>query len=173
MSDEPTLLQFQRELMDRLSSARAQGGAVGYLGFESANQPLLLQLSDVRAIVMATEFARIPLSDPSFRGLINFQGELVGVLDPARLVKPIAGNGESSERSGVIVLHRKFGLNAGLLAGRLVGLRDGQKWTRASLSGAPPWVASELVDEQGVRWRVLELTLFLEALRARELVPVA
>jgi hypothetical protein len=33
-------------------------------------------------------------------------------------------------------------------------------------------VASELVDEQGVRWRVLELTLFLEALRARELVPV-
>ncbi len=173
MADEPSLLHFQRELTERLSNARAHPGALGHVGFESANQPLLLPLADVRAIVMATEFARVPLSDLSFRGLINFQGELVGVVDPAGWLRQTSSISEIGAKSAIIVLHKKFGLNAGLLVGRLVGLRDCQKWGRSGVGEAPQWVHSELLDEQGVRWRVLNVQVLLESLRAREFVPVA
>jgi twitching motility protein PilI len=173
MADEPSLLNFQRELMERLSNARVHPGGLGHAGFESANQPFLLALADVRAIVMAADFTRIPLADASFRGLINFQGELVGVIDPAALLRQSLLASEVGAKSAVIILHKKFGLNAGLLAGRMAGLRDCQKWGQSPLNGAPQWVTSELIDEQGVRWRVVDPAALLEAIEAREFVPAA
>ena len=173
MADEPGLLHFQHELMTRLGNARAQPGGLGHAGFECAKQLFLLSLVDVRAIVMATDFARVPQAESTFPGLINFQGELVGVIDPAPLLRQASVISEAGGKGAVVILHKKFGLNVGLLTGRMVGLRDCQKWGSSPLDEAPEWVTSELVDEQGVHWRVIDPAAVLETMQAREFVPEA
>lgn len=152
------LQAYQKDILARLKSLTESGRAPSSskLGVRVGNMECLIALSDISEVLPVPEVIRVPLTQPWFMGMANVRGNLFGLTDLAAFFgNPLA---TISADSRVLLVHQRFGINAGLLVDRLVGLRtleDMQMHEGAETR--PAWLLGRYRDTSGQIWDELDL----------------
>lgn len=159
MAKKGSLREFQAHLARRLAGAGAQSAA-GLLGVQSGNDYWLLSLSDAGEVVPLTPLTGVPLTRPWFSGIANIRGNLYSVVDFSAFRGKEATPQNSSSR--LLLIGARHGSNAALLVTRMLGLRNVDDLTpEAAEAGGEPWVAAAYSDNEGRRWRLLNVRQLL------------
>ncbi len=118
------LQSYQQDILARLKNVvdSPQNTVISRLGVSIANKNYLVSLADISEVVPLPEVTKIPLTKDWFLGVANVRGNLAAITDLARFLGDAAQ--QVSSESRVLLAHTRFGLNAGLLIERLIGLRD-------------------------------------------------
>ncbi len=152
-----SLREFQARLNERLEQA-ADAGIDARLGLEIGAERWLVELADAGEIVPLPErIVAVPLTHPWFKGLVSLRGALVGVSD----FSEFAGHGRTaiSRESRLVSFASRFGVNAAIIASRMLGLHGTEAMTREESHGEngdrAPWVGATWIDTEGRRWREL------------------
>lgn len=151
------LRQYQQQLLERVQAARTSSGArANQLGVEIGGMRYLLDLLEAGEIVPVPALTRVPLTQPWYLGLANIRGNLVGVVDlAAYLGQPAAlagAQGTPSAGARIVTLAPALGVPCGLLATRVVGLRDATDMAQVRHPEG-----DKLVDADGLDWTPLAL----------------
>jgi twitching motility protein PilI len=90
----------------------------------------------------------------------NVRGKLYGVVDlPAFLGgAPVA----AGEQARLLLLGEKFRVGSALLVDRVFGLRGAEGFAPQPAAGGPPWLKAEYVDQDGTRWKELDLSRLVQ-----------
>ncbi|WP_153115900.1 chemotaxis protein CheW [Rhodocyclus tenuis] len=159
MARKISLREFQEHLATRLGGGGSERAA-SLLGFQSGNERWLANLSDSGEIVSLPPLTPAPLTQPWFAGLANVRGVLYAVSDFSAFL-----GGEATPRnaqSRLLLVGARHGVNAALLVNRLLGLRNVDALTPAPAAGdAPAWAGEEFTDNEGQRWRRLDVARLL------------
>ena len=151
-----SLREFQENLVQRLTSARAGEGSRAMLGVQAGRDYWLLDLSDSSEIVPMLPLTSVPLTKPWFCGVANIRGTLYSVVDFSAFQ-----GGESTPQnadSRLLIVGGRLGINSALLVNRTLGLRNPEQMTpQAGGTDARPWVGEQYGDAQGNTWKRLNL----------------
>jgi len=152
-----SLRQFQQDLAQRLSSAKAQAAAATSLGVQCGPAYWLIDLADAGEIVPVPEILPVPLTKPWFVGVANIRGSLYSVVDFASFTgaEPIARGQENR----LILAGSRFGINAAILVSRMLGLRNPRDFTEqhAPPGEGTPWQGTHWADGDARVWHELKL----------------
>ncbi len=153
---------YQQDILTRLKMV-AEGGqaaTVSRLGVSVAGRNYLVSLTDVSEVLPMPEITKIPLTRPWFMGVANVRGNLAAVTDLASFLGQISP--PISSESRVLLAHTRFGINAGLLVDRLVGLRDinAMQLTHIAASEAG-WQLNLYQDDNGQEWQEIDIGLLI------------
>ncbi len=152
------LRQYQQQLLERVQAARTSSAArANQLGVEIGGVRYLLDLLEAGEIVPVPALTRVPLTQPWYLGLANIRGNLVGVVDlAAYLGQPAAPSSAQGANHGgaarIVTLAPALGVPCGLLATRVVGLRDA-----ADMEQVRHPEGDRLIDADGLDWTPLAL----------------
>ncbi len=148
------LQQFQETLAERLREA-TQSPADSRLAFESGSCAYLVRLDDTSEVVPPPECTPVPLTRPWLLGLANVRGRLVSVVDfsaflgePATVITP---------QARLVLLSERFGSHAGLLVGRVLGLRSIEALQKREGAPAGDWLGALYGQPEGPELRELDL----------------
>ena len=122
-----SLREFQENLVQRLTSARAGQGTRAMLGVQAGRDYWLLDLSDSSEIVPMLPLTSVPLTKPWFCGVANIRGTLYSVVDFSAFQ-----GGESTPQnadSRLLIVGGRLGINSALLVNRTLGLRNPEQMT--------------------------------------------
>ncbi|MDR2240422.1 MAG: chemotaxis protein CheW [Zoogloeaceae bacterium] len=151
-----SLREFQENLVQRLTSARAGQTSQAMLGVLAGRDYWLLDLADSGEIVPLPPLTSVPLTKPWFCGIANIRGALYGVVDFSAFQ-----GGDMTPRnadSRLLIVGARFGINSALLVNRALGLRSpDQMEPRPSEADSRPWVGEQYADPQGTLWKRLNL----------------
>ncbi|MFA7504183.1 MAG: chemotaxis protein CheW [Burkholderiaceae bacterium] len=152
-----SLREFQTRLNARLEQA-ADAGIDARLGLEIGTERWLVELADAGEIVPVPErIVGVPLTHSWFKGLVSLRGALVGVSD----LSEFAGQGPTAmgRESRLVSFASRFGVNAAIVASRMLGLHGTETMTREETDDPqgelPSWVGATWIDVEGRRWREL------------------
>ena len=157
MARKVSLQEFQESVAAKLQSlAVSETAGPSRLGVQIGAQFWLIKLSDISETLPLPELTPVPLAQPWFCGVVNFRGNLYGVVDFLHFL------GGASTKLGVncrlLLIHQKFSVNAGIVVSHVLGLRNSEQMQRVAVEGeAAPWVAAEYSDETGRRWQELNM----------------
>jgi twitching motility protein PilI len=161
MAVKTSLRQFQQELAQKLSAARAGEASVARLGVQSGGSLWLMDLGDAGEIVPVTDILSVPLTKPWFVGMANVRGSLMSVSDLSLFNggEPVARGPENR----LVLAGPKFGINSALLVTRMLGLRSARDFTAVeeSLKAHMPWQGAAWRDAEGRVWHELNLQALL------------
>lgn len=146
------LREFQQNLSDRMQAKTLDSAQHSKLGVLIGGQRWLVEMSAIGEVLSLPPLTPVPLSKPWFRGVANVRGNLYGVVDMAAYQHSGAANGEASNR--LLLVADRHAFNVALLMDRVIGLRDASAW-RVDGEDA-------LLDEQGERWRALDVLGLLD-----------
>ena len=148
------LRQYQEQLLERVQAAQTSSGARAHqLGVEIGGVRYLLDLLEAGEIVPVPALTRVPLTRPWYLGLANIRGSLVGVVDlAAYLGQPAAPASAPAGAARIVTLAPALGVPCGLLATRVVGLRDA-----ADMEQVRHPEGDRLIDADGLDWMPLAL----------------
>jgi twitching motility protein PilI len=152
MSKRVDLRAFQQNLSDRMQDRSRQGVRLSLLGVQIAGQNHLVEMVDISEVLPMPRLATVPLAKSWFRGLANVRGNLYGVADVADYLQLGSASGAAANR--LLLLAERYGFNTALLVDSVLGLRDASGWQRDA--------AHDYVDEQGAKWRKLDVVGLLE-----------
>lgn len=158
-----SLRQFQTELAQRLSSAKAQPAAAMRLGVQCGSGYWLIDLADAGEIVPVPEILPVPLTKPWYVGVTNIRGSLYSVVDFSLFAGSDAVTRGSENR--LVLVGSRFGINAAILVSRMLGLRNPREFTpRAAAAGGEdaPWRGDHLGDGDTRLWHELKLQQLVE-----------
>jgi len=157
MARKIPLREFHQQVLKRLESAAATEDApVSKLGVEVNEGKWLVDLSSISEVVPVPNLVPVPLTHSWFRGVANVRGTLYGVTDLAALTG--CGPTLPALDNRMLLVHPRFGVNAGILVRRVFGLRSpGQFRVLDSEGERPLWVAGEYRDDEGSRWKELDV----------------
>lgn len=156
MARKIPLREFHQQVLKRLESAASQDAPVSKLGVEIAEEKWLVDLSSISEVVPAPSLVSVPLTHTWFMGVANVRGNLYGITD----VSALMGRGHTlpALENRILLVHPKFGVNAGLLVRRVFGLRNPAHFRPVETEGEPAlWVAGEYQDEEGARWKEVDV----------------
>lgn len=157
MAIKTSLRQFQQDLAQRLSSAKAQAAVATSLGVQCGPAYWLIDLADAGEIVPVPDILHVPLTKPWFVGVANIRGSLYSVVDFASFTgaEPISRGQENR----LILAGSRFGINAAILVSRMLGLRNPRDFTRqeAESGEGTPWKGTQLRDGDARVWQELKL----------------
>lgn len=155
MAKRGSLRDFQAHLAKRLAGASEQNAA-GLLGIQSGSEYWLLNLSDSGEIVPLAPLAGVPLTKNWFAGIANIRGNLHAVVDFAAFQgKETTAQNSSSH---LLLIGTRHGNNAALLVTRTLGLRNREDLTPAAVEpDAPKWAQEAFTDNDGRRWKMLNV----------------
>ena len=152
-----SLREFQTRLNERLQQA-ADAGIDARLALEIGSERWLVELADAGEIVpMPDRIVAVPLTHDWFKGLVTLRGALVGVSD----LSEFAGRGRTTigRESRLVSFASRFGVNAAIIASRMLGLHGTESMTREEPGqdgeDKAPWVGATWIDAEGRRWREL------------------
>jgi len=152
-----SLREFQTRLNERLQQA-ADAGIDARLALEIGSERWLVELADAGEIVpMPERIVAVPLTHDWFKGLVTLRGALVGVSD----LSEFAGRGRTTigRESRLVSFASRFGVNAAIIASRMLGLHGTESMTREEPGqdgeDKAPWVGATWIDAEGRRWREL------------------
>jgi len=97
-----------------------------YLVFRLGQERYAIEIREVAEAILPERCTPVPGSPASFAGVINLRGELVAVLDLARVLE-LPERGERGNREGepgFVLLLRRHGQRIGLKVDRIDGLRE-------------------------------------------------
>lgn len=155
MSKKVRLHEFQSYLAARLAGTSAQSAA-GLLGIQAGSDYWLLDLADSGEIVPLTPLTDVPLTKPWFAGIANIRGNLYSVVDLSAFLGKEATPQNGSSR--LLLIGTRHGSNAALLVTRMIGLRNVEALTpEAPDLQAPDWAQQTYGDNEGRRWRKLQV----------------
>ena len=159
MAKKGSLRDFQAHLARRLAGASGQSAA-GLLGVLSGGDFWLLSLSDSGEVVPLTSLTPVPLTHPWFAGIANIRGNLYSVVDFSAFLGKEPTPQNSSAR--LLLIGTRHGSNAALLVTRMLGLRNVDDLTPVATDAAgEPWEGKAYTDNEGRRWRQLDVRQLL------------
>lgn len=153
---ELALREYQRQLHERTLSAQQQGSTSQQrLAFTAGGYGLLIHMTDAVEIMAMPTVTRVPGTHRWFKGLSNYRGKLISVIDLDCLISGQTYSSHQTQR--LIILSEHFAIPCGLQVSLACGLLD----VHAAQSNVPieknhPWMdASYVVD--GRQWYELNL----------------
>lgn len=159
MAKKGSLRDFQAHLARRLAGASEQSAA-GLLGIQSGADFWLLNLSDSGEIIPLTPLTTVPLTKSWFVGIANIRGNLYAVADFSAFQGKEATPQNTSSR--LLLIGTRHGNNAALLVTRMLGLRNVDDLTPISADpDSPPWASDVYTDNEGRRWKKLDVRQLL------------
>lgn len=162
MAKRISLREFQEGVSARLRGAAGGAAPASKLGMQVGDEAWLVELADVAEVVPVPELSPVPHTVPWFRGIANVRGTLYSIVDFADFL----GGGPTpvSEHTRLVLLHGRFAVNAGLLVGRMLGLRHRDQLSAQTSVAAPSeWVKAHYTDATGRRWRELSVRQLVRA----------
>ena len=167
MARKSSLREFQAHLARRLADVGAQSAA-GLLGVQSGSDFWLLSLADAGEVVPLVPMASVPLTRPWFAGIANIRGNLYSVVD----FSAFQGKEATPQNSGarLLLIGTRHGSNAALLVTRMLGLRNIDDLAPvAAQSDGESWAGEAYTDNEGRRWRLLNVRQLLSDERFLEI----
>jgi len=159
MAKKGSLREFQAHLANRLAGASDQSAA-GLLGVQSGADFWLLSLSDSGEIIPLPPLTGVPLTKPWFVGIANIRGNLYSVADFSAFQGKDATPQNTSSR--LLLIGTRHGSNAALLVTRMLGLRNVENLTQVTSDvDAPAWGSEAYTDNEGRRWKMLNVRRLL------------
>ena len=159
MAKKGSLRDFQAHLARRLAGASEQSAA-GLLGIQSGADFWLLNLSDSGEIIPLTPLTTVPLTKNWFVGIANIRGNLYAVADFSAFQGKEATPQNTSSR--LLLIGTRHGNNAALLVTRMLGLRNVDDLTPILADpDSPPWASDVYTDNEGRRWKKLDVRQLL------------
>ncbi len=156
MARRSGLREFQENLARRLANASAHDTLRSRLAFEAGNQYWLLRLPDAGEVMPVPWLCRVPLTRRWYNGLVNVRGSLLGIVDLADFCG--LGVTPRTAESAFLACGPRYGLNVGLLVGKVVGLRNVDEFM--PLADAEPgktWIAGLTRDHEGREYREINM----------------
>ena len=167
MPRKSSLREFQAHLAARLAGVGDQRAA-GFLGIQSGADYWLIALPDAGEIVSVPPLDNVPLTRPWFIGIANVRGNLYSVTDFSAFRGKEATPRNALSR--LLLIGTRHGNNAALLVTRLLGLRNIDDLTPAPADpAAAPWASAAYTDNEGRRWKMLDVRLLLDDERFMEI----
>jgi len=152
------LQAYQQDILARLKSL-ADGGQAPYaskLGVKIGGSNWLVSLGDINEVLPVPDVMRVPLTRSWFVGMANVRGNLYAITDLASF----AGMASSpiNMQSRILLAGAHFGINAGLLVERLIGLRNPQDMQiQEVVESKPEWQLARYQDASGENWDELDI----------------
>ena len=155
MAKRISLRDFQKGLVERLSSAKKGGTTKALLGIQAGQEYWLLDLGDAGEILPTPALTLVPLTRNWFDGIANIRGALYAVVDFSAFQggEPIPPGGDTR----LLLVGSRFGLNSALRISRALGLRNPDDLEPQEDRDPRPWAGEQFVDKQGRIWRRLLL----------------
>ena len=119
-------------------------------------------------IVPLTPLTAVPLTQPWFAGIANIRGNLYSVVD----FSAFQGKEATPQNSGsrLLLIGTRHGSNAALLVTRMLGLRNIDDLVPAAAQAdGEPWAGEAYTDNEGHRWRRLDVRRLLSDERFLEI----
>jgi twitching motility protein PilI len=160
MARHSGLREFQENLARRLANASARDTLRSRLAFETGERYWLLRLPDAGEVMPVPWLCRVPLTQRWYNGLVNVRGSLLGIVDLA----DFCGQGVTSRtaESAFLACGPRYGVNVGLLVGKVVGLRNADEFTPvADADPGAPWIAGVVRDHDGREYREINMARLL------------
>ena len=156
MASKTSLRQFQQELAQRLSGARAGPASSARLGVQCGSALWLIDLTEAGEIMPVPALAHVPLTKPWYAGLANVRGNLVSVVDFSGYATGYATPRGPENR--LVLAGARLGVNVALLVSRMLGLRNPREFTPREVAGErAPWEGEAWTDPAGFQWSELRL----------------
>ena len=163
MAKRLSLRDFQENLSARLLSAKRGETAPPMLGFRAGARRWLLELPDSGEVVPLPVLSTVPLTQPWFAGMANIRGGLHAVVDFAQFAG--AAPTPRTERSRLLLIGARHGINSALLVESIEGLRPLSALRaieRPAGTLEADWIDAVYQDEQGNNWLHIVLTNLLQ-----------
>ncbi|MDR0529075.1 MAG: chemotaxis protein CheW [Zoogloeaceae bacterium] len=171
MSRRVSLREFQEHLSRRLAGVAEGGSSATLLGIQSEKSSWLFDLSASGEIVSLPPLMSVPLTAPFFLGLANIRGKLHAVSDFSAFLGEDMTTRRGVSGNRLLLVGTRFGSNAALLVSRILGLRNPADFTvEAPTEGAEPWEVATYVDQEGKKWRRLDMAALLSDSRFMNVV---
>lgn len=158
MANRTSLREFQHSFAERMRDLSAQKKVASKLGFEVGHENYLVTLSEVSEVIPVPSIMPVPQTQLWFKGLANVRGKLYSLVDFAAFLGGEAASVGVDRR--VLLLHDKIIEGAGLVVGKMLGLRNPESFSpepQTDTNTATPWVKQRYRDTNGVRWNELDL----------------
>lgn len=167
MAKRGSLQEFQAHLAARLAGV-AERNAAGLLGVQAGSEFWLLDLADSGEIVPLVPITGVPLTKSWFVGIANIRGNLYSVADFSAFQGRDPTPQNASSR--LLLVGPRHGTNAALLCTRMLGLKSRDAMTPATPDlDAPPWAPEAYTDNEGRRWKRLDVAQLLADERFMEI----
>ena len=158
MRARKNLLEFQRQLLERLAAAPHNTTSDTLLGVSLGDQRWLINLSEISEVVPCPPIELLPLTKPWLRGAANFRGQIYSVVDLANFIVGSATPTPTTAGSRLLLVHRRVTLGCALLVSKVLGLRNPASFADdATTPTAFPWVKATRIDGEQRRWAELDL----------------
>ena len=150
MAKRFSLREFQQKIIDRIQQKEVAGDRISTLGVQVGTDCWLVEMQEISEVLPLPEITPVHLTQPWYCGVANVRGNLYSIADLAAFM----GQGQTANgmQTRVLLVSAKFACNAGLVVGRVLGLRDARSWKQETLDGE-----TRYQDEQGQVWRKLEV----------------
>jgi twitching motility protein PilI len=173
MSKRISLREFQKNLSERLLSARRGEGGQSLLGVESGADDLpggshwLIDLADSGEVAPLPQLTPAPLTKSWFAGIANIRGVLYSVVDFSAWRG--GANTPINAQSRLLLVGARHGINTALLVRRALGLRPQLQMhaahetngARGGADDAASWQGGRFTDAQDVTWTQLRIPALL------------
>jgi twitching motility protein PilI len=157
MARKIPLREFHEQVIKKLEAAAGSDAArASKLAVEIEGENWLVDLASISEVIPLPNHIPVPLTHGWFRGVVNVRGNLYGVTDFSMFL----GRGRTAlaPDNRVLLIHPKYGINAGLLVRRVFGLRNPEQLQPAEPAPEPaPWVVAEYNAQDGSRWKELDM----------------
>lgn len=158
MAIKTSLRQFQQDLAQRLSSAKAQPAAATRLGVQCGPAYWLIDLADAGEIVPVPEILAVPMTKPWFVGVANIRGSLYSVVDFSAFAggEPVS----RAQENRLVLAGARFGINTAILVSRMLGLRNPKDFSAAEGAGpvqGAAWAGGNWRDADARVWHEMKL----------------
>jgi len=156
------LQAYQQDILARLRDLAASGkeASASRLGVQIGSINGLVALTDISEVIPVPDIMKVPLTHAWFMGMANVRGNLYALTDLANFL----GNNARplTHESRILLVHVRFGVNAGLLVDQLVGLRSIEEMQlQARTKDMPSWQLDQYKDANGQDWAELDLATLL------------
>lgn len=160
MAKKVTLREFQEGLIARLQHVTVTAAESSRLGVQIGQDFWLINLTDAGEVLPVPQLTAVPLTKSWFGGIVNIRGNLYSIVDFSLFIggEPI----QFGINSRLLLVSDKFGINAGLLVSRMLGLRNIQQFRENENSNLPAWVEKEYRDADNKIWKELNMNGLVE-----------
>ena len=154
MAKRFSLREFQQKIIDRIQQKEVAGDRISTLGIQVGRDYWLVEMQEISEVLPLSDITQVHLTQAWYRGIANVRGNLYSITDLAAFM----GQGETSNgmQTRILLVSPKFACNAGLVVGRVLGLRDARTWKYEVQDGEIRYQ-----DGQGQAWRKLEVAQLL------------
>lgn len=155
------LQAYQQDILARLKDlAGSTATSSSRLGVKVGGYNGLVSLTDISEVLPVPEVIKVPLTHSWFMGMANVRGNLYALTDLAHFlgneIRPV------THESRVLLVHVRFGVNAGLLVDQLIGLRSiDEMKVQKGVKDKQAWQLEHYKDPNGQEWVELDLAALL------------